>query len=110
MHEDGIYVSYFSDDTEKMKDPRSVVAIENAKVNIMINPKLDDETKKYLNGIIDKLDKSSSKDDYEDIAYMYLGKYWESNGYAPNPSDFFDIGSDEANKSLQTARKWAAAK
>lgn len=110
MHEDGIYVSYFPDDTQKAKDPRSVVSIQNSKVNIMINPKTDEDTKKYLNGIVDRLSKASSKDDYEEIAYMSLGKYWESNGYTPNPSDFFEIGSDGANTSLQTAREWAAAK
>jgi hypothetical protein len=110
MFEDGIYVSYFLDDVSKSKDPRSVVVIENSKATIMINPKADSETKTYLSGIVNQLAKASSKDDYENIAYIGLGKFWESNGYAPNPSDFFDTGSDKANKALQIARNWAAAK
>lgn len=106
MFEDGIYVSYFSDDTSKTKDPRSVVVIENSKVSIMINPSADTETTTYLTGIVEKLNDAKSKKIYEDVAYTHLGKFWEFNGYTPNPSDFFDIGSDEADRALQTARGW----
>jgi hypothetical protein len=106
MFEDGIYVSYFSDDENREKDPQSVVVIENAKVNVMLSPNISDGTKAYLNGIVSKLTDSSSKDEYEDIASMYLGKYWEWNGYIPNPSHFFETDSDEASKVLQIARAW----
>jgi len=108
MFEDGIYVSYFSDDEDRAKDPQSVVVVENAKVNIMVNPKINDATKMYLSGIVDKLAKASSQDEYEDIASMYLGKYWEWNGYTPNPSHFFETASDDASKVLQLASAWKA--
>lgn len=110
MFEDGIYVSYFVDDTSKKKDPRSVVVIENGKISIMINPSADTETTTYLSGIVSMLNDAKSETAYQDIAYTRLGKFWESNGYTPNPSDFFDTGSDEADKALQTARGWAEAK
>jgi hypothetical protein len=110
MFEDGTYVSYFLDDVDKRKAPRSVVVIEDGKVNIMINPSTDDETKTYLNNVAEKLEKATSTNEYEDIAYIYLGKFWESNGYSPNPSDFFEPESDGAKKSVATASAWATPK
>ena len=106
MFQDGIYVSYFSDDENMEKDPKLVVVIENSKVNMMLSPKIHSLSRAHLNGIVAKLAKASSKDEYEDLATMKLGKYWEANGYIPNPSQFLETESDKANKVLQIARAW----
>ena len=110
MFQDGIYVSYFSDDENMEKDPKLVVVIENSKVNMMLSPKIHSESRAHLNGIVAKLAKASSKDEYEDLATMKLGKYWEENGYIPNPSQFLETDSDKANNVLQIARAWEATK
>lgn len=106
MFEDGVYVSYFTEDVKKQKDPKSVVLIQDEKVNIMINPSTDDVTKNYLKNIAKELDGEKSKDKYVDIATIGLGTYWEWNGYTPNPSDFFEIDSTQGNKALELARTW----
>ena len=108
MFEDGIYVSYFSDDEIMGKNLESVVVIENAKVNIMLNPKISDATGRYLTQVGERLAKESLKDDYENMAVMYLGKFWEGNAYSPSLNQFFETDSDEASKVLQIARAWEA--
>ena len=106
MFEDGIYVSYFTNDTEKAKEPRSTVSIIDGKVTIFVNPKADENDAAYLNKITADLKASASTEEYEKIAIVRLGKFWEWNGYTPNPSDFFEIDSPQGNKALELARTW----
>ena len=108
MFEDGIYVSYFSDGEIVEKNLESVTVIENAKVNIMLNPKISDATGRYLTQVGERLAEESSKEKYEDMAVMYLGKFWEGNAYSPSLNQFFETDSDEARKVLQIARAWEA--
>ena len=106
MIEDGVYVSYRSDDEAKKQTPRSVVVIKNGQVSIFANPKGDEGDIKYLKTVSQMLTDASSKSKYEDVAYARLGSYWAWNGYTPNPSDFFELDSDNANKFIELSKGW----
>ena len=107
MFEDGVYVSYFSDDEEKGGAPKSVVIIENGKIQILVNPATPDETAKFLTSLAKAFAEAVSEEE-KDFAVARLGKYWESNGYSPNPSDFFELGSDDARRSIELSKNWTS--
>lgn len=106
MFEDGVYVSYKSSDEAKKETPRSVVVIQNAKASIFANPEGDENDVTYLRNTQKMLDEAKSKDDYEDTASYRLGSYWAWNGYTPNPSDFFELDSDNAKKFIEMSQNW----
>lgn len=106
MIEDGVYVSYNSDDEAKKETPRSVVVIKKEKVSIFPNPKGSADDVHYLSGVQRMLDGANSKSEYEDIVYSRLGSFWAWNGYTPNPSDFFELNSDNANKFIDLSKDW----
>ncbi len=107
MFEDGVYVSYFSDDEEKGGAPESVVIIENGKIQILVNPATPDDTARFLVSLAKAFAEAVSEDE-KDFAVARLGKYWESNGYSPNPSDFFELGSDDARRSIELSKNWTS--
>lgn len=88
MIEDGYFVSFFSDDESKKKEPRNIVVIKSGKVSIYVNPTESEEDKKWLSSLSEKLSKlKNDKKQYEYEASSLEG-YWAWNGYTPNPSDF----------------------
>ena len=107
MFEDGVYVSYFSDDEDRKSVPQSVVIIENGKIRILVNPATPDDTARFL-GSLAKAFAEAVTEDEKDFAVARLGKYWESNGYSPNPSDFFELCSDEARRSIELSKNWTS--
>ena len=107
MFEDGVYVSYFSDDEDKKSAPKSVVIIENGKIQILVNPATPDEAAKFLTSLAKAFAEAVSEDE-KDFAVARLGKYWEWNGYTPNPSDFFELDSDGARRFIELSRNWAS--
>lgn len=108
MFEDGIYVSFFSDEEIVEKNLESVTVVENAKVNIMLSPNISEPNRAYLTQIGERLAEESSKEKYEDIAVMYLGKFWEGNAYSSVYNQFYETDSDNASKVLQLASAWKA--
>jgi len=107
MFDDGVYVSYFSDDEDKRGTPKSVVIIESGKIQILVNPLTPDDTTKFLASIAKEFAEAVTEDEI-DFAIACLGRYWESNGYSPNPSDFFELGSDSARRSIETSKNWTS--
>jgi hypothetical protein len=107
MFEDGVYVSYFSDDEDKKSAPKSVVVIENGKIQILVNPATPDDTAKFLTSLAKAFAEAVSEDE-KDFAVARLGRYWESNGYSPNPSDFFELDSDGARRSIELSKNWTS--
>ena len=107
MFEDGVYVSYFSDDEDRKSVPQSVVIIENGKIQILVNPATPDDTARFLDSLAKAFTDAVTEDE-KDFAVARLGKYWESNGYSPNPSDFFEFDSDDARRSIELSKNWTS--
>lgn len=107
MFEDGVYVSYFSDDEDGKSVPQSMVIIENGKIRILVNPATPDDTARFLDSLAKAFAEAVTEDE-KDFAVARLGKYWESNGYSPNPSDFFELGSDDARHSIELSKNWTS--
>ena len=107
MFEDGVYVSYFSDDEDKKSAPKSVVIIENGKIQILFNPATPDDTAKFLTSLAKAFAEAVSEDE-KDFAVARLGRYWEWNGYTPNPSDFFELDSDGAKRFIELSENWTS--
>ena len=107
MFEDGVYVSHFSDDEDKEGTPKSVVIIKNGKIQIFVNPATPDDTANFLTSLAKAFTEAVTEDE-KDFAVARLGKYWESNGYSPNPSDFFELDSDDARRSVALSRNWTS--
>lgn len=105
MFDSGIYVSFMSDDSAKKKAPRSVVVIDGMKVDIYVNPDAHEDTKTYLGNTKKEL-ATLKGEDFEVTAIIRLGKYWEWNGYTPNPSDFFELDDDKGKQFLKDAQAW----
>ncbi len=88
MIEDGYFVSFFSDDEAKEREPRNIIVIKNGKVSFYINPKESEVDRKWLLNLNERLSKlENNKKEYEFEASL-LERFWEWNGYTPNPSDF----------------------
>ena len=107
MFEDGVYVSYFSDDEDKKSAPKSVVIIENGKIQILFNPATPDDTAKFLTSLAKAFAEAASEDE-KDFAVARLGKYWEGNMYFPNPSDFFELDADGARRFIELSENWTS--
>ena len=107
MFEDGVYVSYFSDDEDKKSAPKSVVIIENGKIQILFNPATPDDTAKFLTSLAKAFAEAVSEDE-KDFAVARLGRYWEGNMYFPNPSDFFELDSDGAKRFIELSENWTS--
>ena len=107
MFEDGVYVSYFSDDEDKKSAPKSVVIIENGKIQILFNPATQDDTAKFLTSLAKAFAEAVTEDE-KDFAVGRLGKYWEWNGFTPNPSDFFELDSEGAGRFIELSKNWTS--
>ena len=105
MFEYGVYVSYFSDDEDRKSLPQSVVIIENGKIQILVNPATPDDTANFLTSLAKAFTEAVTEDE-KDFAVGRLGRYWEGNMYFPNPSDFFELGSDDARRSIELSKNW----
>lgn len=85
--EDGYFVSFFSDDEKKIREPRSIVVISDGVVTICPNKKSKDDAE-WLSALAERLKKLDPKSQaYADEA-IALESFWDYNGYTPNPSDF----------------------
>lgn len=107
MIEDGVFVSFQRDDSNKSKDPRSVVVIRNGKVSIYPNPDGDSRDIEYLSRTAKMLSSARSRNDYAEIASLRLNRFWDWNGYDPNPSDFFDLDTAQGDKFEKLSSGWA---
>ena len=57
MIEDGYFVSFFSDDEAKKREPRNIIVIKNGKVSFYINPKESKVDRKWLLNLKERLSK-----------------------------------------------------
>jgi hypothetical protein len=90
MFEDGIYVSYFSKDTDKKKTPQSVIKIENQRVSVGVNSEAAEDVKASLHRLAGMAE-SQKDQEYDAAIEAMLARYFEWNGYTPKPSDFFEL-------------------
>jgi hypothetical protein len=95
VFEDGYYVSFFWDDSEKVLAPRSIVVIKGGVVGISANPVPENDADlKFLKGVAESLRSLTPRSQrYEEAAVRALGPYWSFNGYSPNPSDYIEPDS-----------------
>ncbi len=105
MFEDGIYVSYFSDDQSKKKTPQSVIKIENQRVSVGINQESQEGTKEYLNRLAG-MAKSQADKEYDANIEQMLDRYFEWNGYTPKPSDYFPLKDKKGQSFLNLDLSW----
>ena len=90
MIEDGYFVSFFEDDEAKKREPRNIIVIKNGEISFYINPKESEVDKKWLLKLKERLSKlENNKKEYEFEASL-LERFWDWNGYTPNPSDFIE--------------------
>ena len=103
--EDGYFVSFFTDDSEKRREPRAIVMIEDGAVTIAVNPKAPEEDRNWLKNLALML-RSLKKDseEYDDVASR-LNAFWDWNGYTPNPSDYI-APKDYAGKYDKMIADW----
>lgn len=104
MIKDGNFVSFFSDDEAKKREPRNIIVIKNGEIFFYINPKESEVDKKWLFNREERLSKFKNKKECE-FELLLLERFWEWNGYTPNPLDFIEPDEyDDKYDSLM--KKW----
>ena len=75
MIEDGYFISFFSDDEAKKREPRNIIVIKNGKVSFYINPKESEENKEWLLNLKERLSKlENNKKQYKFEFNFFLMK------------------------------------
>lgn len=105
MFEDGVYVSFFSDDTAKKKTPQSVIVIKNQRVSVGINPDSADDIKLSLARIAGMAQSQADKE-YDENLESALSRYFEWNGYTPKPSDFYELADSKGQNFANLPLNW----
>ena len=105
MIEDGYFVQFFENDEAKKREPRNIVVIKNGKVSFYVNPNEHEENKKWLFALKEKLLKLENNKKQYEFEATQLEKFWEWNGYAPNPSDFIELDEYDG-KYDSLMKKW----